>query len=377
MQAIIIGGGIGGITAALALRRVGVRSMVYERAREVREVGAGLALWPNALRVMTSLGLGGAVRGLGVPDAEGAIRTWRGALLARMWPRQMRQRYGAMMTVVHRADLLAVLLDAMGRASLRLSAECVGFRQDADGVTVQFANGREARGDLLIGADGLYSAVRAQMFGAVRPTYAGYTAWRGMAEFDHDRVTPGESWGRGARFGMMPISRGRVYWFGTANMAGGAAEPLDGRKCDLLRRFADWHAPIEALIQATDEAAILRNDIYDRPALSQWSEGRVTLLGDAAHPMTPNLAQGACQAIEDAAVLAKCLSADSDVVSALHAYEAWRIGRTRAIALQARRVGAVGQWRNPLACWLRDAALHQAPASLRARQLAWIVDYRI
>ena len=176
---------------------------------------------------------------------------------------------------------------------------------------------------------------------------------------------------------MMPISRGRVYWFGTANAPASAGDPADGRKRDLLRRFSDWHAPIEALIEATDEADILRNDIYDRPPLPHWSEGRVTLLGDAAHPMTPNLAQGACQAIEDAAVLAKCLSADSDVAAALHAYEAWRAACAGRIVSMARLMGAVGQWRNPAACWLRDAALRLLPTPLRARQLEWIMDYRV
>jgi 2-polyprenyl-6-methoxyphenol hydroxylase-like FAD-dependent oxidoreductase len=377
MQVIVIGGGIGGLSAALALRQVGMQATVYERARQPREVGAGLGLWPNALRVLSTLGVGGAVRGLSVPDEQGTLYNWRGDVLARMWSAESLRRHGAMMTVVHRADLLGVLLDAVGRTSLRLGAECVGFRQSDMGVIARFANGDEVRGDLLIGADGLHSAVRAQLFGATPPRYAGYTAWRGVAEFDHGQVMAGESWGRGQRFGMMPLNRGRVYWFGTANTAEGEADSPAGRKADVRQRFAGWHAPIEALIEATDGADILRNDIYDRSPLRYWAAGRVALLGDAAHPMTPNLAQGACQAIEDAGVLAKCLSADKDVPAALHSYEAWRMARTRAITSESRLLGQVAQWRSPVACWLRDTLLRRAPARLRTRQLQWIVDYRI
>ncbi|HMB07038.1 MAG TPA: FAD-dependent monooxygenase, partial [Isosphaeraceae bacterium] len=198
--------------------------------------------------------------------------------------------------LLHRAELLGALLDAAGREVVRLGAECVGLEQDAQGVRARFAAGHEARGDVLIGADGLHSAVRSALFGPAKPRYGGYAAWRAIARFDLDRLTPGETWGPGRRFGQWGMSDGRAYWYATQTVAEGQGDPPQGRKRGLLDRYRGWHTPIGELVEATDESAILRNDIYDRPPLSRWGLGRATLLGDAAHPMTPDLGQGACQA---------------------------------------------------------------------------------
>jgi 2-polyprenyl-6-methoxyphenol hydroxylase-like FAD-dependent oxidoreductase len=287
----------------------------------------------------------------------------------------LERRLGEVSIVVHRADLQAILLRALDSDAVRLGAHCTGFTQDGDRVTARFADGEEAHGDLLIGADGLHSVVRAQLFGAAAPRYAGYTAWRAVAPFDHARLTPGETMGRGARFGMAPVSGGRAYWYATLTTPEGGRDVEGGRKRALLEIFRGWHTPIEALIAATDETAILRNDIYDRDPLSHWSVGRVTLLGDAAHPMTPNLGQGACQALEDAVALADALKDSDDVRAALRAYEERRIGRTSALVRQARQIGAVGQWSNPLACRLRDALLKYVVVRVQGRQIERVAGY--
>jgi 2-polyprenyl-6-methoxyphenol hydroxylase-like FAD-dependent oxidoreductase len=208
---------------------------------------------------------------------------------------------------LHRAELLDALHRAAGPDVVRLGARCVGLVQDAMAVTARFEDGREARGDLLIGADGLRSAVRSVLFGTDPPRYGGYSAWRAVTRFDPARLTPGETWGRGRRFGQWGMTGGRAYWYATESVPAGQGDPPEGRKQGLLALFCGWHEPVEDLIEATDESAILRNDVYDRPALHRWSVGRATLLGDAAHPMTPDMGQGACQAIEDAVILADCL----------------------------------------------------------------------
>jgi 2-polyprenyl-6-methoxyphenol hydroxylase-like FAD-dependent oxidoreductase len=374
-HALIIGGGIGGLAAAIALRRAGIQATVYERADEIRAVGAGLALWANAVRALGRLGLGDAVRAIGVPEASAAIQSWRGETLIPMSSRDLEHKLGEVSIVVHRADLQAVLQSALDGDAVRLGARCTGFAQDQEGVTAQFADGTSARGDLLIGADGLHSAVRAQLFGATPPRYAGYTAWRAVAPFDHARLTPGETMGRGARFGMAPVGGGRAYWYATLNTSEGGRDSEGGLKRALLEVFRGWHAPIEALIEATDEAAILRNDIYDRDPLPYWSVGRITLLGDAAHPMTPNLGQGACQALEDAVVLADALEDGDSVAAALKAYERRRIERTTTLVRQARQVGAVGQWSNPLACRLRDALMKYVVVRMQDRQMERVAGY--
>jgi 2-polyprenyl-6-methoxyphenol hydroxylase-like FAD-dependent oxidoreductase len=170
------------------------------------------------------------------------------------------------------------------------------------------------------------------------------------------------------------MSDGRAYWYAAQTVPEGQGDPSPGRKHGLLGLFRGWHEPIEALIRATDEAAILRNDVYDRPALRRWSVGRVTVLGDAAHPMTPDLGQGACQALEDAVVLADCLAPTGDVAGALRAYESRRLPRTSRIVRESRRTGTIAQWSHPLACRFREALLRSSyVARKQAEQLAWTI----
>ena len=378
-RAVVIGGGIGGLAVAVALRRIGVEVAVYERAAAIREVGAGIALWPNALKALDRLDRLDAIRAVCLPEQRGRITTWRGAILQETPMAEIRRRFGAPVVVAHRADVQAALLRALDPATVYLDATCTGFSQDATGVTAHFADGREARAELLIGADGLHSAVRAQLVGPQPPRYAGYTAWRGIAEGD-DLGDPGtgfETWGCGARCGLAHVDRRRVYWYATINAPEGGTDAPEGRKGEVLRRFGDWHAPIPAVIAATPEAAILRNDIYDRPPLRTWTRGRVTLLGDAAHPMTPNLAQGAGQALEDAVVLAHVLEGSPDLGAALREYEARRVGRTSRITLLSRRLGEIGQWSNPVACRTRDAVMQRIPLSTQLRQLDTVLRVRL
>ena len=369
----MIGGGIGGLTAGVALNQAGIDADVYERVPVLREVGAGISLWANAIRALDALGLSRGLCSRGISGWQGALRKPDGRVLQEVSYAEIAQRGGDVLVVMHRADLLALLSQALAPQRLHLNSECVGVEQNAGGVTVRFANGETADADVLIGADGLHSTVRAHLFGAAPPRYAGYTAWRAIATVERTELRPGETWGAGRRFGIVPLADGRVYWFATENVPAG--EPNIRPKETLLSLFRGWHEPIEALIHATDEAAILRNDIYDRPPLRRWSQGRVTLLGDAAHPMTPNLGQGGCQAIEDAVVLAVCVRNAGTVEGALRSYEQRRIPRTSGIVLQSRRMGALGQWENAALRWLRDSAVRAVPQHLAARQLEPIAGF--
>ena len=205
--------------------------------------------------------------------------------------------------------------------------------------------------------------------------YAGYTAWRGIAPFRTAGLLAGETLGRGQRFGLVPIAGDRVYWYATDNVPEGEREDPEQAKTRLTNMFARWHAPIPALIAATEAPAILRNDIYDRDPVDRWGEGRVTLLGDAAHPMTPNLGQGGCQAIEDALMLARCLAEGGAVDASLRRYESLRIPRTRFIVNASRRIGRAFQMESPVLCRLRDLAIRMTPASMSYRSLAAIAGY--
>jgi 2-polyprenyl-6-methoxyphenol hydroxylase-like FAD-dependent oxidoreductase len=382
MEAIVIGGGIGGLCAAIALRRAGVAATVYEAAPGPRAEGAALSLWPNAIRALDRLGVGAAVRALGVPDPYGGqIATARGRTLAAASAESITARFGAPILVVGRAELGAALAAALPAGAIRYGMSLDAFSWHGPGpVTARFDSGERVRAALLVGADGLGSTTRRLLHPQVAPRYAGYTAWRAMVPFDHARVPLwGEVWGRGGRFGIAPVGHDRVYYFATRDAPPGTARvgTPAGRHAALLRHFGAWAAPIPALLAATDPAAILQNDIVDLPPLPGWGAGPVTLLGDAPHAMTPNLGQGGCQAIEDAVQLGVCLRAGGGVAAALRAYEAARRPRTAWLQGLSRRVGRVGQWSHPLAVASRDLAIGGVPAPLRWRLLAPILGYDV
>jgi 2-polyprenyl-6-methoxyphenol hydroxylase-like FAD-dependent oxidoreductase len=372
VKVVIVGAGIAGLTTAIALDRAGVTVDVRERVAPLGEIGAGISLWANAIRALETVGLADAIRAFSVPAGNAGLRTWRGEVIVAPSEGDIGMRLQDLAVVLHRADLQRVLLDAFGRDRVTLGRACVGVEQDADGAAVVLQDGSRARGDAVVGADGLHSVVRAALHGAVRPVYAGYTAWRGVVRFDHARLLPGESWGPGRRFGQIRMSGGQVYWFATQDAPEGS-RARDSEKAELLRLFRGWHAPIEALVQATEDSAILRNDIYDRPPLARWGDRRVTLVGDAAHPMTPNLGQGACQAIEDAIALARELKGSTDVVRSLLAYERSRLPRANRIARDSRRVGWAGQFANPLAMAARNALVRLGGSRLQVKTIERLI----
>jgi 2-polyprenyl-6-methoxyphenol hydroxylase-like FAD-dependent oxidoreductase len=347
-RALVVGGGIGGLTAALALRGAGLEVVVLERAPEPREVGAGISLWPSAVNVLRQLGVGDAVEAVAVAQSEGGCRTRRGRRVADAPLAGTTVRYGPPLLVLHRASLRAALSEALDRGVLQLSAECTSVDQDANWVSVTLADGRSVQGDVVIGADGVHSRVRAVTFGDEAPSYSGFTAWRGIVPLDDmlaSRIHPAESWSRGGLFGLTRLRGSQAFWYAIArapeNEGGLAAE----EKAMLLRRFGYWHDPIPDLIEATAVEAIVRTSLYDRPPLARWAAGRIALIGDAARGMLPNLAQGGCQAIEDGAVLADALRASSDDGPALAAYDSQRREHAAKFARRWRRLSRVAHLR--------------------------------
>lgn len=366
---LVAGGGIGGLTVAVALRRAGFEVQVFERAEEIREVGAGIAIQPNAVLALRRIGLDRAV--VEVSCVEETLHLWTagGAVLARLRPREIMPDVPFLS--LHRATLQKALLEALGPEGVHTGCEGAGYEERPDSVTLVLRDGRRVEGSVLVGADGLHSRVREQLLGDGEPRYAGYTAWRAVTPegFAPRPAGSSETWGCGHRFGIVPIEHGRVYWYATSNAPpGGHDEPGALRK-SLLRVFGGWHAPIRELIEATPEAAILRTDVLHRPPCRRWGRGRVTLLGDAAHPLTPNLGQGACLAIEDGVVLADCLRAIPDPTAALRRYEALRRRRTAGIVRRALHLGWIGQWRSAPACWLRDRMVAWTPSAFNRLQM--------
>ncbi|GHI04368.1 hypothetical protein AQI88_39810 [Streptomyces cellostaticus] len=354
LRVLVAGGGIGGLATALALRKAGMDVVVLERALRLRAAGCGVHLWTNAVLALQDLGLADPLHAIGRSQVRCEFRNWNGDRLA-VWPvERFTERYGQPVVAIGRDDLIDILADALEAAApgaVRTDADITGFRQDADGVTALLADGSEVTGDVLIGADGVNSRVRAQLLGDTAPDFAGYTAWRAAVEVEPDFV--GDDFfrcmfGNGTRFVFYAIAPGRLHWMSVANTAPGGRDGGDVKDV-LLARHRGWMAPVEEIIERTPAEVILRNDVVDRKPDKVWGDGRVTLLGDAAHPMNFNVGQGACQALEDALVLARSLSTAADPVAALRAYEAERRPRVHSFQKAARMVGRVGAWGSPLA----------------------------
>jgi 2-polyprenyl-6-methoxyphenol hydroxylase-like FAD-dependent oxidoreductase len=365
-RVLIVGGGIGGLAAAVALKRIGIEAAVFERAPELKEVGAGLSLWSNAIKGLGRLGLADEVVARGSVIERAQTLTAAGRLLSEAPLGAISRAAGAPSVCIHRADVQQVLASATG--IVHLGAACTAIRDDADGVTVQFANGQQERGALLVGADGLRSVVRAHLHGPFEPRPAGYLAYRGMARFTLPDDPPDRSrlaMGPGSQAGVFPCGPDRTYWFATTPAAG---PPLDP-KAEALSRFRDWLPLLPRVIEATDPAAVMRHDIFDLPPVWPWGRGRVTLLGDAAHATTPNLGQGACQAIEDAVVLADSLRQSGPTAAGLRRYEEARRARTERIVRLSRQMGRILQWKKPLAVWLRNRMLGSRPGRKHGERL--------
>jgi 2-polyprenyl-6-methoxyphenol hydroxylase-like FAD-dependent oxidoreductase len=366
----IAGGGIGGLTLASALRRSGIGVTVYERAQALRPAGAGITVQANAMAALRTLGLDEAVAAQGQVAGEALILDAAGRVLQAVETEALQRELGAPIVCIHRSRLHQVLLDACGAENVRTGCAVVGYGDLGEGVSVHLSDGSVANVDLLVGADGIHSTVRTQLLGEQPLRYSGYTSWRGVCrDPELGAITrTSESWGVGKRFGIVPIGQGEVYWFATANAPEGQQDPPGRTREGLLERFAGWHEPIERLIERTAEADLLRTDIHDRPPVRSWSKGRVVLLGDAAHPMTPNLGQGGCQAIEDAVVLARALAKLPSVGDALQRYEGLRVERANGIVKKSYALGRLGQLENRAAILLRNALLRWTPAAVARKQ---------
>ncbi len=370
MRAVVVGAGIGGLAAAIALERAGVEPMVIERAPKLDEAGFGLVVSANAVAALRSLGLRDrvAARATGIRRAE--IRNPRGDLLTLIdYERLGWETYGIL-----RAELQQAMLEAVPAERLRLGTTCIGATEDGHAL---FEGADSVVADIVVGADGIRSTVRRSLFGDERLRYGGHRAWRAGTRFDDERVRDRfvEVWGVGGGFGFGPAGPDRVYWYCFEAVPEGTPAP-ERPQDEFLRRYGSWFDPIPALIESTEPAALEPTFTYDRPPRHSWGRGRVTLLGDAAHPMKPNIGQGAAQALEDAAVLASCFAGSGDPEDALRAYERRRVRRASAVVRASRQAGRVAEVRSPLIAHARDAVMKAMPDRLAIAQQRRIVGSR-
>ncbi len=385
---LIAGAGLGGLTAALALIARGFDVAVFEQAAVPREAGAGVQLGPNGTRVLIDLGLGPLLERVVCPAAGKEIRLWSTGQCWKLLDlgEDAVARYGAPYWMIHRGDLHAVLLDAVREAApdaIRLGATCMGFAQDDAGVTLRLASGEAVRGDALIGADGVHSTIRQTIFGLGRAAFTGIMAWRGLVPMallpPHQRGLVGANWvGKGGHVVTYPLRRGEILNFvGVVERDDWRVESWteQGTREECARDLAGWHADVQRIIAHIYTP--FKWALLGREPLPHLNAGRVALLGDAAHPMLPFMAQGANMAIEDGLVLARCLEVYGDPMAAFRAYDAARLARTsRAVSASldnARR------FHDPALADPAGAAAYVArewqPEKV-ARRYDWAYEYR-
>jgi 2-polyprenyl-6-methoxyphenol hydroxylase-like FAD-dependent oxidoreductase len=390
LKVIIIGGGIGGLTLARACLDVGIAVELYEKRtlNEMLSGPGGIFIQQNALRVYQLL--------------------WQGQLCDRFYQQGGTIRKGGFFSqsgkplyinspqfiqadnlgvCLLRPELQKILYESLPEGTVHPEQAFDSFEEKGDTLHVSFRDGSSTEADILVGADGLYSTVRAHLNGQERlepPIYSGMCCWRG--NFDgtglplDNQYSWAEFWGQGDRFGYFDVGSGRFSFYAFDNMESGGNDASEGGALNVLRsRFSGYASPVPEILEVLTNQPIYRSDIYDRPPLGrQWGHGRVTLIGDAAHPVQPNVGQGGCMAIEDAFELAKQLStaAKLDLIpSLLRQFEASRCDRVARVYTTARQVGQLGQAEGAIACFLRNWLYRLTPTQLANQQFKWLFDY--
>ena len=386
LRVAVIGGGIGGLTAARALLLRGMEVTVYEQAPRLSEFGGGVVLTPNALTALRALGLEARILAEAFESTSQCVRSWRsGRVIARNSFARYRTHFGATSCSIHRGDMQKVLAEFVPETSLRLSARCTGVVPGPRVAVARFADGSEIEADVIIGADGIHSVVRTSLFGPENPHFTGLMCWRGLvdpARLPRGLVAPDQTawWGPHGHVVHYYVRRGELLnWVAHIETHSWTEEEwsTEGDMVELMGTYKHWHKQLRQIFEATERC--YKWALYDRDPLPSWGRDRVTLLGDSAHAMLPYLAQGAGQSLEDACVLAALLqNAPEDPNAALKRYESLRLPRTRRIQLGARERGRLNHLTSPWARFKRDVGitLRQWGGAKKALQeIAWIYGY--
>lgn len=341
LKAIIVGAGMAGLAAGIAMRQAGYEVEIYEKTSKLRPAGAGISLWSNGIKILNKLGLGKEVAAIGGQMNRMEYLSHKGESLNNINLLSFIEQVGQRPYPVSRTDLQQMMLEAFGEADVRMGMRCVEVKQDAESATAIFEDGSTATGDVVIGADGIHSVVRTYLGGGkIEPRYAGYVNWNGLVDASPD-LAPSDAWviyvGEGKRASMMPVGDNRFYYFMGCPKPQGTLKPEDIR-AELKETFAGWVQPVQNLIEKLDPEQTNRLEITDIDPLPQLVKGRIALVGDSAHATTPTLGQGGCQAMEDAEVLCRYLvTTNISVEDALKRYQAERKERVANLVLKARK----------------------------------------
>lgn len=365
MKIAIIGGGIGGLTTALALLKNNPDVTIYESASEIKPVGAGIIMANNAMQVFDKLGIRHKIERAGHKISNIKITDPQFKTLSDVQLSTFERKYGVHNIAIHRGDLQMILAEEIGFENIKLSKRLSKIEQ-GNGYQLTFEDGTFVNADVVIGADGIKSVVRHQVLNIGKLRSYKQKCWRGVSEFDwtekynHQAY---EAWGKGQRFGFVKISNQKMYWYAVVN------ENLVKNPNNLTELFAEFNPDVPRMISETPKEKIFVNDIIDLEPISQWQKDRVCLIGDAAHATTPNMGQGACQAIEDAYILGKLFGDGKSVDEVFRQYEKLRMKKAHYIVNMSSTIGKVSHYENSLAVWLRNALLKATPDSINEKQM--------
>lgn len=373
----ITGAGIAGLAIARSLEKKGYQPVIYEAAPELKPVGAGIVLAFNAMRAGTKLGLRDQLLRHGQSMGKAMIIDHQGRSLSQIDYFKKTDLFGDVSLAIHRADLQNILRNALRHTSIHLNKKVKAVIPHEHETEIEFEDGTTTRTGYLIAADGIHSVIRTTLLPASQPRYAGYTCWRGIGTLPGTypfKDTVVEGWGAGVRLGIVPLQDGGVYWFAVKNAMQNDLEMKNAGKEDILRFLEGWNREMLKVIEDTPSASIIWGDISDIAPLRQFAFGNILLTGDAAHATTPNIGQGGCQALEDAAVLLDCLDPQVPLEKIFKAFEARRIKRTKRVIETSRRIGRIGQMEGWWQTRLRNALTKSIPPGMSLKQIMWLND---
>jgi 2-polyprenyl-6-methoxyphenol hydroxylase-like FAD-dependent oxidoreductase len=369
---IIIGGGIGGLMTAIALNKKGISSAIFEKSPSFDANVAGLALWSNATGILDKFGLLKKLLTFGNVLKEMKTLTAEGNLMSVVRLNKLETRFHFPSIMILRSDLQKELLNAIPSSQIQFNKQCIKIESNTSIIRLHFADGTNETADAVVFADGIHSIARKDIFKLPSLKYAGRTSWRGVAKFENpvfSTDTNLEIFGNGRRIGIFPLPHNLAYWYAAVNMKQEEATKQKRTIDGVLSHFKDWAEPVNTLINSTRENRLILTNINYTNDIHSLVRGNIALLGDAAHPMTPDLGQGACQAIEDAYILAECLFQNATTAEGFKKYETIRLQRVKSIALNSFRIGRLRQMGNPVGVSIRNNIFRFLPERFALKML--------
>lgn len=368
----IVGGGIAGLTLSVALKRRGIKNTVFESAAELKPVGAGIIMANNAMQIFKKMGIDHEIASAGNRISSMNITDKNLKLISVMELTAFEKKYGVFNVAIHRSDLITILAKHAGFENIQMNKRLRAIQSNQSGFELNFEDQSASSCAFLFGADGIHSKVRQQLFKENTLRSTAQMCWRGVCKYTLPEMylhQAFEAWGKGKRFGFVKINDNQVYWYALKNIG---KKSIDHEH--LLNVFYDFHPEIKKILEATPKENIIQGELMDLAPIHSWHKPNVCLLGDAAHATTPNLGQGANQAIEDVYAIAKLLDAGTALNSIGESYQKMRIKKAHRVVNTSRMLGSISQYENALAIAIRNFILKSTPASVNRNQLEWIFD---